>query len=357
MMTAVRVSTLILLAVGLGFGPAAAHAQNFTYQGRLADGGEPANGQYSLQFRLMDAATGGGQVGPTLTLAGTSVVDGVFTTSLNFGAGAFAAAGGRWLEIAVAPAGESSYMVLAPRQRIDAAPRALALEWPSSGNAATGGPMLALTNSSSGTVLDATNAGTGVAVRAQVTNPASSTNALIATNSGAGSALHVQANGSGRAALIRNSNSNNTQTALSVTTNGNGTAAEFAVTNLGGDKPAVIVRNDGGGPGLVVESADAAAPALKVNGPLGLVGDSALFTVIGAAGDVGFIRVDHPLLNNNPAARLFVQPRTHASFNQARQVYPWYSPAEGRWRLKAYEGGINLEGFPFDVLIIQKFLQ
>lgn len=356
-MTAVRVSTLILLAIGLWFGPAAARAQSFTYQGRLADGGVPAEGQYSLQFRLMDAAAGGSQVGPTLTLAGTPVVDGLFTVSLNFGAGVFSAAGGRWLEIGVAPAGEASFTVLAPRQRIDAVPRALALEWPSAGSAATGVPMLALTNSSSGTVIDAVNAGTGLAVRAQVTNPTSGSNALVATNSGSGSALHAQANGSGRAAVIRNSNSSNTQTVLDVTTNGNGTAAEFAVTNLNGDKPAVIVRNDGAGPGLVCESSGAAAPALKVNGPLGLVGDGALITVTGAAGDTGFIRLDHPLLNNNPTAHLFVQPRTHASFNQARQVYPWYSAGEARWRLKAYEGGINLEGFPFDVLIIQKFAQ
>ena len=41
----------------------------FTYQGRLVDGGKPANGSYDLQFRLADAATGGNYVGPTLTNA------------------------------------------------------------------------------------------------------------------------------------------------------------------------------------------------------------------------------------------------------------------------------------------------
>ena len=39
----------------------------FTYQGRLTDGGNPASGAYDLQLALFDAATGGAQVGPTLS--------------------------------------------------------------------------------------------------------------------------------------------------------------------------------------------------------------------------------------------------------------------------------------------------
>lgn len=346
---------VVLAAAGLAV--AAAQGQGFTYQGRLTDGGQPADGLYTLQFRLLDAATGGNQVGPTLTAVDTPLVDGVFTTSLNFGAGAFAAAGPRWLEVAVAPAGPGNFTVLAPRQRVAAAPRALTLEWPASGSAAAAQPMLGLTNNSSGTVVDALNAGTGVAVRAAVTNAASGTNALVATHAGSGSALHAQANGNGKAAVIRNSNGTNTQTALNVSTNGNGSAAEFNVTHAAGDKPAVIVKHQGAGPALVCESSDPESAALKIKGPLAVVGDGVLFTVSGGSNDYGFVRLDHPLLNGNPYAHMFVQPRTHPTFNQARQVYPQYVTHEEQWRLKSYDGGILLDGFRWDVLIVQKLTQ
>ena len=81
----------------------AAHAQTtaFTYQGRLTDGGNPANGPYDLQLVLFDAATGGAQVGATLTRDDVPVANGLFTVSLDFGT-AFAGAK-RWLELRVRP--------------------------------------------------------------------------------------------------------------------------------------------------------------------------------------------------------------------------------------------------------------
>ncbi len=333
---------------------ATAGAQSFSYQGQLADGDLPANGVYALRFQLMDAASGGNQIGPTLVAPAMSVQDGLFATTLNFGAGSFSTSGGRWIEIAVAPAGSANYQVLSPRQPLTSAPRAMTLEWPASGSAATGQSMLGLTNNSSGIVVDATNSSTGVAVRAAVSNAASSANALVATNAGAGRALLAQTNGAGVTAEIRNVNSANTQTALKVATNGDATVAEFNSTNAGNEKPAVIVRNTGNGAALVCESSAADAPAIKIDGPITLVGDSALFTVQGGPDDFGFIRLDHPLLNNNPAARVFVQPRTHPTFNQARLVYPAYIAADNQWRLKSFDGGILLDGFAWDILVFIK---
>jgi hypothetical protein len=45
------------------------HAQGtaFTYQGRLTDGGSPANGSYDLTFALFSVSSGAGQVGSTIT--------------------------------------------------------------------------------------------------------------------------------------------------------------------------------------------------------------------------------------------------------------------------------------------------
>ncbi len=59
----------------------------FTYQGKLTDGGVPANGQYEFEFKLYDALSGGSQVGGTLTIApgGLHVTNGLFTVQLDFG--------------------------------------------------------------------------------------------------------------------------------------------------------------------------------------------------------------------------------------------------------------------------------
>jgi hypothetical protein len=49
-------------------GPLAPIGSGFTYQGRLAVSGSPANGQYDLQFTLFAALTGTNQVGTPITI-------------------------------------------------------------------------------------------------------------------------------------------------------------------------------------------------------------------------------------------------------------------------------------------------
>jgi hypothetical protein len=330
-------------------------AQSFTYQGFLNDAGAPANGSYTLQFRLMDSPNGGAQVGPLLLVPDTPVLGGLFTVSLDFGVGAFAGSGDRWLEIAVAATGRTNYVVLAPRQLVEAAPRALTLEWPASGTAACTQAMLGLTNASSGTVVDAANSGTGIAVRASVTNTSSSTNAFVATHAGSGRALFVQANGTGQAAFIRNSNTGNTQTALNVTTNGNGSAADFKVLDLDGDQPAVRVTHEGVGPALYCESSDPEAAALEVKGPISLVGDGSFIRVTGVSPDYHIV-LHHPLLNNNPSAVLFIQDRASA-YGASPLVYPDYDEQTGRWWLRQRYQPVQFWGNTYDVLILKREYQ
>jgi len=94
----------------------------FTYQGRLTDGGKPANGNFDLEFRLFDAAVGGAQVGDPVLLPSVPVAAGLFTAQLNangeFGPTAFDGQA-RWLEISV------NGTPLSPRQELTAAPNAL----------------------------------------------------------------------------------------------------------------------------------------------------------------------------------------------------------------------------------------
>ena len=71
-------------------GSAAAFAQGtaFTYQGKLVDTGNPANGPYDLQFKLFDTVTlgTGTQQGSTVTVSNVTVAAGIFTVQLDFGA-------------------------------------------------------------------------------------------------------------------------------------------------------------------------------------------------------------------------------------------------------------------------------
>lgn len=118
---------LILLATLL-LGSVAAMAQStaFSYQGRLNDGANAANGAYEIQFKLFDAVTGGTQVGTTFipTPAGVVVTNGAFTVTLDFGATAFPGAD-RWLEISVKPPNGAAFTTLTPRQKVTATPYAI----------------------------------------------------------------------------------------------------------------------------------------------------------------------------------------------------------------------------------------
>jgi hypothetical protein len=121
----------------LNFQLSTAHAQGtaFTYQGRLNDGANPANGTYDLTFSLFNASTGGSQVGSTLTNSAVGVTNGLFTVTADFGA-VFDGTS-RWLQIGVRADGGSTFNLLSPRQELTPAPYALYA--PNAGNAATAG--------------------------------------------------------------------------------------------------------------------------------------------------------------------------------------------------------------------------
>ena len=117
---------LLLIAIFLMSANSVVRAQTttFTYQGRLTDGGTPATGNYDLQFALFDSASSGGQVGSTQTVPSVPVSSGIFTVSLDFGAGAFSGAN-RFLEMSARLSGSGSFTLLAPRQQITATPYAV----------------------------------------------------------------------------------------------------------------------------------------------------------------------------------------------------------------------------------------
>jgi hypothetical protein len=101
----------------------AAFAQTtaFNYQGKLTDAGNPANGNYLLQFKLYDVAAGGNQIGSTLPDVAVTATAGVFTAPLDFTATPFTGAD-RFLEISVKKNAADPYITLSPRQQINSSP-------------------------------------------------------------------------------------------------------------------------------------------------------------------------------------------------------------------------------------------
>lgn len=112
---------LIVLASGVW---TAAQSTHFTYQGSLNNGGVPASGNYDFEFKLFTAVTGGTQDGTPRQVLNVTVINGTFTTLIDFGAGAFPGAD-RFIEIAVRPAGGGSFTTLTPRQQVNLTPYAI----------------------------------------------------------------------------------------------------------------------------------------------------------------------------------------------------------------------------------------
>jgi hypothetical protein len=119
-----RLTALVLLLIGSHL-PAFAQGTAFTYQGRLNEGAVVANGTYDLTFQLFDAPTAGASQGGPVTNSNVSLNSGLFTVTVDFGPGPFAAGPPRWLEIAVRTNGAGAFGALTPRQALTAAPYAI----------------------------------------------------------------------------------------------------------------------------------------------------------------------------------------------------------------------------------------
>jgi hypothetical protein len=115
-------SATLALSAGAGLGFAQGTA--FTYQGRLTDGGNPANGGYDLVFELYSDGAGANQIGGALTNSGAAVANGLFTATLDFGSGTLPGAD-RWLGIGVRTNGGGAFTALRPLQKLTPAPYAV----------------------------------------------------------------------------------------------------------------------------------------------------------------------------------------------------------------------------------------
>src|SRR5947209_3746818 len=88
---------LLTLAMLADANHVSAQGTAFTYQGRLTDGGNPANGAYDLTFTLFNASSGGATLGASNVFNDLLISNGLFTVTLEFGAQFDGNA--RWLQV------------------------------------------------------------------------------------------------------------------------------------------------------------------------------------------------------------------------------------------------------------------
>ena len=261
----IAVTLLSLLGV-LTVTTARSQGTAFTYQGKLSDTNGPVTGTRSLSFALYATnATGLPAAGP-VTNGAVIFSNGLFTTTIDFGAGVFAGTN-LWLGIAVDGSPE-----LIPRQPVTPTPYAIF-----AGAAGTAGSVAAanivgtippaqlpaglVTNGASGLNLSGTFSGngsgvTGVNLQTLDTGGAISypTNNVVTTllartlnlGSNLGSFVVADVNGDGRPDLIIANTGTNT---LTVLTNSGGGGFGFAETFNGGGQPNSVVAADVNGDG------------------------------------------------------------------------------------------------------------
>jgi hypothetical protein len=167
-MKGTKVSTVLVLALGLmvwsvGVSEAAPIGTAFTYQGRLIDANDAADGLYDFEFSLFDDPNviDGNQVGSTTDINDVDVIDGYFTVVLDFNDVNSFNGDARWLEIDVR-SGDSNesnaFVTLSPRTELTPTPYAIYAEEANDLTLPYSG-----TTTSSGTVFSVTNTGIGYA--------------------------------------------------------------------------------------------------------------------------------------------------------------------------------------------------
>ena len=121
-----RTSLIFLTAAFLNLTfQSSAQTSAFTYQGRLDHAGSPANGSYDFRFTIYNAATDGSAISGSVTNDATTVSNGLFTVTLDFGSVPFDG-NNRWLDIGVRTnGGGDPFTSLNPRQPITSAPYAI----------------------------------------------------------------------------------------------------------------------------------------------------------------------------------------------------------------------------------------
>ncbi len=124
-MRAIKSNNFVLAAALLTFSvsdiAAASLGTAFTFQGHLTQGTNAANGNYDLTFSLYDSDSSTNSITSPLTNSSVAVSNGLFMTTLDFGASILTCTDA-WLEISARTNGNGAFTTLSPRQNLTPAP-------------------------------------------------------------------------------------------------------------------------------------------------------------------------------------------------------------------------------------------
>lgn len=279
---------LALLVAVLSTAPArgADIGTTFTYQGSLSDGGVAPTAAYDFRFTLYDDAVAGTTVSAALTPEDVSVVSGIFTLELDFGASPFAAAEARWLQVEVRPGASTGAYTALPRQRLTAAPAALGLALPYSQTGASPMPMMQLGNNGTGSgAIVLAGGGTGLNYGVQGITFSSGTDAAGVRGwaAGGGDTYGVEGVASG-------------PTGIGV--RGQGSTGVLARGDLRG----LLAENNGSGPAVVATGAGGDDANATIHGTNSGTGPALFLTGQGQNAAHATMRVDNTQATQGMAA-------------------------------------------------------
>ncbi len=109
----------LVVALAVALASPAALAARFVYEGRLDDGGKPADGRYDLKLAPYGHERLGATLAAPVTFEGVEVRDGRFRLDVEL---PLVAADAVWLEVAVRAAGEADFAAIPGRAKVIAAP-------------------------------------------------------------------------------------------------------------------------------------------------------------------------------------------------------------------------------------------
>ena len=261
-------------------------SKEITYQGKLTDGANPANGAYDISFDLYNAPVDGAFI-DSFTATGVNVDNGLFTTGLTFSNLTFNNTQ-LWMQIFVRKFGSPlGFIPLATRQKLTAAPAANSLTLPVAESANISGSLLDFRNTSTGS----TSRGLvlGIGALSGIGNPFSFPTGLVvdsasgdgiyslnSTSSGYGIysrttgtnsvAIYGQNFGaSGNAAIFSTSVATNPSPTVSIANSGVGSSINISQSNVANLATSLSLINQGTGSGIVVTQGNAGATAPAIS--------------------------------------------------------------------------------------------
>jgi hypothetical protein len=129
-----RLVIALLFAMPLVAEPARAAATGFVYEGRLDDGGTPANGHYDLRLSPFVDAKSGAALSAPLVFEDVPVVDGRFRIDFDL---PLATASSTWIEVGVRDGNAVGGFSAIPGRSEAASAKAIGACWSSTGDSAT----------------------------------------------------------------------------------------------------------------------------------------------------------------------------------------------------------------------------